>query len=305
MRGPAFCPSVALPRLDARTNDTSVSAYELPSTALRRPRTLKATLSTPRECGPNVLEQDRLGMYPSPISGNKVRPVKGSSQAPQVSRRAHPTSSPSSSPPPSPQPNRSPDFHANVGTVIDTLREDYPRLLTTPPDMQIFRDDVIISDVTGYRLTGKDAYRTVLFLLRVHTKLFLTSSSLHIVSMFYHDDNRPAVHVRWRMRATTRVWTPSMPHSPAIVDGLSIYYLDSSGWIYHHVFESRVRNGGKMVRVVFDHVPALGRVVGNTGCAPFSFSKAQNVSDDCGDPGAQDEAQGPSNSLSAPLPSAE
>lgn len=163
-----------------------------------------------------------------------------------------PASPPPTKTPPPPHSSRSPDFHANVGSVIDTLRTDYPTMLTEAPDLSIFRDDLILSDSNGNQLSGKDAYRTVLFLLRAHARLFLTGACIHIVSMFYCDeDSRPAIHVRWRMRATPRVW--ASPTS-IIIDGISLYYLDSHGCVAAHTFETRVRNGpaAEILRPVFN-----------------------------------------------------
>lgn len=265
----AFCPLVPLPTSHIGATVSRPSPNCVPNVVYRRPRALTSSLSLHRNSDSSLAEAKRAPQsYEAlEVSKNKVRPT----ELPPLARTPQPSAPHLSPPPPPPQPNRSPDFHANVGTVIDTLRADYPHLLTHPPDFHIYRDDVIISDSTGYRLAGKDAYRTVLFLLRAHAKLFLTAASLHIVSMFYHDDNRPAVHVRWRMRSTPRVWAATRSDSPVIIDGLSVYYLDSSGWVYHHTFESKVRNGPKPVRVVFERVPAVGRPVIDTGCAPVHF----------------------------------
>lgn len=148
----------------------------------------------------------------------------------------------------------------------------------TEPNLHIFRDDVILSDVTGYRLTGKDAYRAVLFLLRAHTRLFLTSASVHIQRLYYHDDTRPAIHVRWRMRASPRVWATSRRDVPVIVDGLCIYYLDSTGFVEHHAFEARVRGGRPVIRPVFQHVLSTGHIAAETGCASSMFDNSLNLS---------------------------
>lgn len=178
------------------------------------------------------------------------------------------------SPPQPPQRKREPDFHANVGTVIDTLRVDYPNMFSRPPELNIFRDDLVISDTNGNHLMGKDTYRAVLFFLRAHAKLFLASPSLHIVTILYDDHlYRPAVRIRWRMRTALRVWTSPKTHSPIIVDGISVYYLDCSGWVYHHSFESRIRNSQKPLRLAFDYLPVIGQVAVDTACTPFSSHK--------------------------------
>lgn len=257
---PAFCPYLALPCTHSRlqgANSLSIA---------RRPRAL-----TPKT--PSSSETKRL-QSSKPLSLFKKRSqettlTRARSPPPSSSPTSSPSSpSPSHSPTPSPQGpqgNRSPDFHANVGSVIDTLRADYPHMLTQVPDLSMFCDDVVLSDGKGNRLVGKDAYRTVLFLLRAHARLFLTSASLHVLSMYYQDDTRPAIHMRWRMRASPRVWASANRDTPAIVDGLSIYYLDYRGHVMHHAFETRVRNGPTVVRPVFQHVSPVGNIAVETG----------------------------------------
>lgn len=41
---------------------------------------------------------------------------------------------------------RSPDFEVNLGRVIDTLRNDYPRLFFDTPSFDIFTDDIELRD---------------------------------------------------------------------------------------------------------------------------------------------------------------
>lgn len=138
-------------------------------------------------------------------------------------------------------------------------------MLTQAPDLAMFRDYMVLSDAKGNRLSGKDAYRTVLFLLRAHARLFLTSASLHILSLYYQDAVQPSIHVRWRMRATPRVWASTTRDAPSIVDGLSVYYLDGAGHVVHHAFETRVRNGPTVVRPVFQHVAPVPNIAVETG----------------------------------------
>lgn len=238
----AFCPQISLP-----------GAY--------RCQTLVTTFATrPRRRRPLTAVKCSLKTAPRTDRwSSEVRTPIASSPTSQAQ-------TPSARPPPPPN-NRTPDYHANLGTVIDALCTDYPNLLTEEPDLHIFRDDVILSDVTGYRLIGKDAYRTVLFLLRAHARLFLTSASLHIENLYYHDDIRPAVHVRWRMRATPRVWASARRDVPVIVDGLCIYYIDDKGWVEHHTFETRVRGDRPVMHPVFRHILSTGHVAVETGCA--------------------------------------
>lgn len=41
---------------------------------------------------------------------------------------------------------KSPDFEVNLGRVISTLREDYPRILFDPPVFDIFTEEIELRD---------------------------------------------------------------------------------------------------------------------------------------------------------------
>ena len=49
---------------------------------------------------------------------------------------------------------KSPDFEVNLGRVISTLREDYPRILTDPPSFDIFTDEIELRDPVRRKVCG-------------------------------------------------------------------------------------------------------------------------------------------------------
>lgn len=256
---PAFAPYLPLPCVRSRSvqhahatprrPNTFTSSPSLSATPGRpsRPYSSTTTTTTTTAATTTPLHVSRKPLHVSPVrnSGNKKPPRS----------------------------NRSPDFHANVGTVIDTLRSDYATLLTEAPDLSMFRDDILLSDASGNTLAGKDAYKTVLFLLRAHARLFLLQASLHIVSMHYSDETKPSpttcstsgspcVHVRWRMRATPRAWYAAHRQPTSVVDGISVYYLDSCGHVAKHTFETKVRVGPTQVVIkpVFRRIVSVGHI---------------------------------------------
>lgn len=130
-------------------------------------------------------------------------------------------------------------------------------MLRRPPELAIYTDTLTFSDGSGYRVTGKEAYKTVLWLLRAQVKLVFTHAFVEVLSMF-HDDFSGCVHLRWRMTAT-----PRWGMNTCVIDGISLYRLNREGWVYEHSLENAVRRRGR--RVVFANmgVPvADGGVVG-------------------------------------------
>lgn len=49
---------------------------------------------------------------------------------------------------------KSPDFEVNLGKVISTLREDYPRILCEPPEFDIFTDEIELRDPVSAGMRG-------------------------------------------------------------------------------------------------------------------------------------------------------
>ncbi|KAF6003363.1 hypothetical protein F1559_003940 [Cyanidiococcus yangmingshanensis] len=157
---------------------------------------------------------------------------------------------------------RSPDYWANAGTVIETLRADYPHLFERDPDFQIYAPTIILVDRTsGNVLHGLGAYRAVFWMLRLHGKLLFSERSIQITS-FFHDEREGVVYVRWTMRGRLRHWVPLLglgairpgsKQSPSSwqestswedetrirqVEGYSMYHLNMDGWVEQHALDN-------------------------------------------------------------------
>jgi len=133
-------------------------------------------------------------------------------------------------------------FQLNQGKAIDSLRRDYPRLLTHEPDFTIFRPDVELSDPTGKRLSGTTHYANVFKMLR-----FLRSTAMNGEEITYRLVVGETIRVRW----TAKLWMKGLPAESPIVylDGCSVYELDVNGLIRTHRLEDIVMLGDHHQRV--------------------------------------------------------
>ena len=77
-----------------------------------------------------------------------------------------PVAWPAAVPPKEPEHKGPSEYELNRGHVIDTLRRDYPYLLTRVPDFAIFNEDIELHDPSGKRLSGLRQYKKVFDMLR-------------------------------------------------------------------------------------------------------------------------------------------
>jgi len=144
------------------------------------------------------------------------------------------------------------EFELNQGRAIDSLRCDYPSLLTEEPDMSIFREDIKLHDLSGNRvLAGTDQYRNFFRMLR-----FLRASSMSddeiTYSMCVYDQ---VIRVRWSAKVVLQ--DPLLGIQQLnILDGVSLYELDSTGFIYIHKLENIVLRGKE--HLLWTHCPKCG-----------------------------------------------
>lgn len=140
--------------------------------------------------------------------------------------------------------------------MIDTLRQDYPYLLDHAPNTRIYTKEITFRDASGNAVHGLQSYETVFWLLRTQARIFLTSHSVQITSL-YHDECLGEIAVRWRVTVVPRGWGFGGDRG-IVVDGLSVYKLNREGLVREHCLEGNVRRRG--VKQVFENVLALGHV---------------------------------------------
>lgn len=163
-------------------------------------------------------------------------------------------------PPPPPSPGRTPDYHANVGSVIDQLRDFYPRLLCAEPDLAYYSRALVLCDSTGYRVAGHDAYRAAFWMLRAQARVFFNGAAVSITSLYY-DDASGMIYLRWRLSASPRGWAllGGGRRGCVVLDGLSVYTLDQRGFVAVHQLENNARRRSGL-RHMFEDILAVGTV---------------------------------------------
>eukprot|EP00181_Compsopogon_caeruleus_P001411 CAMPEP_0184682418 /NCGR_PEP_ID=MMETSP0312-20130426/7226_1 /TAXON_ID=31354 /ORGANISM="Compsopogon coeruleus, Strain SAG 36.94" /LENGTH=357 /DNA_ID=CAMNT_0027134069 /DNA_START=74 /DNA_END=1147 /DNA_ORIENTATION=+ len=227
---------------------------------------------------PNLLGSV-VAMHPPVHSEVRLWPLKGLMQAELLSAQGKGAVSGRG--------GRKPDYHANVGKVIETLRADYPEILTRDPDFSIYTDNILFRDRVAYDIQGKDAYASFFWALRLHCRIFFSATSVEITSLF-HDDREGIIHLRWRMwglprllfrggrsSASSRGGCPREDRS-WIFDGMSIYRINNDGFVYEHDWDNNVyrRTPSRALKPVWDSVLHLG---GATAVGP-TYYKAEERS---------------------------
>jgi hypothetical protein len=163
--------------------------------------------------------------------------------------------------PPSPPPRRgrAPDYYANVGSIIEHLRADYPRLFTSSPDLTRYAENILFTErSTGYAVEGKDGYERLMWCVRANSRLFFTKPSIAITSL-YHDNDAGVIYLRWRFSAMPRVWglMRSPPH--VVLDAMSVYKINEDGFIAEHCLDNQAPVRPKL-RAKIEDILALGTI---------------------------------------------
>ncbi|GBF90147.1 hypothetical protein Rsub_03280 [Raphidocelis subcapitata] len=126
---------------------------------------------------------------------------------------------------------RSPDYYANVGDAIRTLREDIPLLFDRELNFSIYRDDITFRDPRN-SFSGIQNYRTIFWSLRFHGRIFFRRIYVEVKRIWQTEDG--LIRMRWTVHGEPRVpW-----EAEGIFDGISQYKLDHEGRIYEHAVDN-------------------------------------------------------------------
>ena len=127
------------------------------------------------------------------------------------------------------------EFELNLGRAIDTLKSDYPTLLTKNPSWNIYHSDLEVIDPTGVSLHGLENYKMAFSFIHGVVKWFYCEekSSLTSVRVAY-DWARKCIRVSWNVELVPKMIYGGIKRT-LHVDGISEYYLDrESGLITEH-----------------------------------------------------------------------
>ena len=137
------------------------------------------------------------------------------------------------------------EYQLNLGKSIDSLRRDYPRMLRAPPDFSIFTDNILLKGAASkHRLEGIEAYTRVFDALR-----FIRNTTMvhdEVGARIVVSDGK--IRVRWNAKLTMTAPFAALPGlardeegRPIVyVDGVSVYDVNSKGYLSKHQLENIV-----------------------------------------------------------------
>lgn len=126
---------------------------------------------------------------------------------------------------------KTPDYYANVGDAIRTLREDIPLLFNQELNYSIYREDIVFKDPRN-SFQGMKNYKLIFWSLRFHGKIFFKKLYVDVKRIWQPEDG--IIRMRWTVKGVPRVpW-----EAEGTFDGISQYKLDNSGKIYEHAVDN-------------------------------------------------------------------
>lgn len=134
------------------------------------------------------------------------------------------------------------EFEMNLGKAIDTLRKDYPEMLTRSPDFTIYDRDIEVVDPSGVTLHSLQSYKTSFRFLHMVIKVFYCPEQSGLTYRLVYDCARKNIRVSWNAYLVPRAIYGGT-RNKLYVDGISVYEVDqSSGLISQHRVEHLLVN---------------------------------------------------------------
>jgi len=136
--------------------------------------------------------------------------------------------------------DRDPEFYANVGLAVRTLRAELPRVFEQELSLDIYTDDVGFVDEISPQLArrafsaaSKEEYAKLTWSLRFHGWLFFQKVKVELHRIW--QPQQDTISVRWTVRGVPRLLGYLMsPQNSSYIDGISEYKVNSQGKIYEH-----------------------------------------------------------------------
>jgi len=126
------------------------------------------------------------------------------------------------------------EFEINLGRAVDTLKRDYPKLLTRDPSWNIYHSDLEVIDPTGVSLHGLSNYKRAFSFIHAVVYMFYCEEKSLLTFRSTYDWARKCIRISWNVELVPKMimgGTRNTLH----VDGISEYYLDrTSGLITEH-----------------------------------------------------------------------
>ena len=135
------------------------------------------------------------------------------------------------------------EFKMAVGKAIDTLRQDYPDILTDCPDFSIYHENIEVVDPSGVTLHGVRNYKTSFQFMHALVNFFYCPSDSGLTFRLMYDTMRNSIRVSWNAVLVPRAIYGGV-RNLLHVDGISVYDFDrQSGLVTKHHIEHLLLNG--------------------------------------------------------------
>jgi len=132
------------------------------------------------------------------------------------------------------------EFELHIGRALDTLRSDYPYLLTTPPDYSIFDREIQAIDPSGVTVNGLTAYKNTFRVLQGLVKVLYCPAESSLTFRMCFDKARQNIRIHWNAEVVPR---HIFGARSLFVDGISVYEMDrTTGKIIQHRIEKILMN---------------------------------------------------------------
>lgn len=132
------------------------------------------------------------------------------------------------------------EFELMLGKALDTLRSDYPDMLTKDPDFSIYHSQIEAVDPKGITLHTLNSYKTSFQFLHMIINLFYSPDDSSLTFRLVYDCARKSIRVSWNAILIPRMGGVS---KRLHVDGISVYEFErKSGLINQHRVEHLLIN---------------------------------------------------------------
>jgi len=137
------------------------------------------------------------------------------------------------------------EFELNLGKCIDTLNADVPQFAEREMDWDIYDKDVEMSDPSGPRLHGIDAYKR--FFGTVRALRAFMFDKVEVSMKLRYDWSGKRIIVRWHSQWIMKGAVPGLPsREPAYIDAVSYFHLNDQGLIVKHLLDQVMFNGDEV-----------------------------------------------------------
>ena len=134
------------------------------------------------------------------------------------------------------------DFELHVGKALDTLKHDYPKILTDQPDFSIYDQSIEVVDPSGVKVHGINTYKNSFRVLHALVKFIYCPDLSQITFRMCFDKARQNIRIHWNAKVVPRQIFGGY-RTTLHVDGISVYELDAqTGNITQHRIEKLIMN---------------------------------------------------------------